>query len=256
MDKKVFRKFLRECIVEVITENLGEDQNNPLYVEYLKPMSNEEPFMMNGEKFEYCWAKYPNGKVDIGVYAYSGDVCYGYNAFRQRYNLPENSEPVPQTEPSTKTPSAVPTGGISPETPYGVMDIQTKKIVYKTTYANRNRAKRFADKKDLEYGAHRYQAFVIKNSVQEGDIKCAWCGAHLGTSDKFDGTSHNICPKCKEDMMKDSPATDPSKSELGLSEMTGTSAVQGFYGKNWVDPDPDRKKMKSLAVKSVGGKVA
>ncbi len=38
--------------------------------------------------------------------------------------------------------------------------------------------------------------------------------------------------------------------------MTGTSAVQGFYGKNWVDPDPERKKMKSIASKSVGGKVS
>lgn len=40
-----------------------------------------------------------------------------------------------------------------------------------------------------------------------------------------------------------------------VREMTGTSAVAGFYGKNWVDPDPERKKMKSIAAKSVGGKV-
>ena len=51
---------------------------------------------------------------------------------------------------------------IPPETPYGVIDGQTKKVVFKTTYANRNRARRFADKKDLEYGAHRYIPMVLR----------------------------------------------------------------------------------------------
>jgi hypothetical protein len=91
MNKSEFKNIIKECISQVIIENLGEDSNNPLYVEYLKPMRDENPFMMNGEKFEYCWAKYPNGKTDIGVYAYRGDVCYGYNAFRKRYNPPENT---------------------------------------------------------------------------------------------------------------------------------------------------------------------
>lgn len=48
------------------------------------------------------------------------------------------------------------------ETPYGVIDGQTKKVVFRTTYANRNRARRFADKKDLEYGAHRYIPMVLR----------------------------------------------------------------------------------------------
>lgn len=130
MDKKEFKKIIRECIEEVLTESLS-DTEPPLYVEYLKPMTGEEPFMLGGEKFQYCWAKYPNGKVDIGVYAFSGDICYGYQAFRTQHNLREEN----------------------------------------------------------------------------------------------------------------------------LREMTGTGAVAGFMGKNWVDPDPKRTKMKSIAAKSVGGKV-
>ena len=134
MDKKSFRKLLRECIEEVLIESMSqEDSKNPLYVEYSKPMQGENPFILNGEKFEYCWAKYPDGKIDIGVYAYSGDMCYGYQAFRQRYNIKE-------------------------------------------------------DKK--------------------------------------------------------------------VNEMTGTGAVAGYTGKNWIDPDPERKRMKSIAAKSVGGKVS
>lgn len=48
------------------------------------------------------------------------------------------------------------------DTPYGVIDGQTKKVVFRTTYANRNRARRFADKKDLEYGAHRYYPTILR----------------------------------------------------------------------------------------------
>lgn len=120
----------------IVPENTETD--DPLYVEYVKELPGEEPFMLHGKKFQYVWAKYPGGKIDIGVYAYSGDMVYGYNVFRKMFNLPEG--------------------------------------------------------------------------IQERVKK--------------------------------------------LSEMTGTSAVQGFYGKNWVDPDPKRKRMKDIAKKSVGGNLA
>ncbi len=64
------------------------------YVEYVGPRQGEEPFTLrtrNGqEKFEYCNGKYPSGKTDIAVYAYRGDVCYGYNYFRKLFNLQES----------------------------------------------------------------------------------------------------------------------------------------------------------------------
>ena len=37
-----------------------------------------------------------------------------------------------------------------------VVDKLTGDIVYRTTYRHRNRARRWADRKDLEYGAVRY----------------------------------------------------------------------------------------------------
>lgn len=45
---------------------------------------------------------------------------------------------------------------IDPATPFIVKDTRTGKVVYRTTYKNRTRARRFADRKDLEYGAVRY----------------------------------------------------------------------------------------------------
>jgi hypothetical protein len=56
---------------------------NDLFAEYDSEMSHEEPFMLSNQKWVFCWAKYPNSRRDIGVYAFSGDVCYGYNAWRE-----------------------------------------------------------------------------------------------------------------------------------------------------------------------------
>jgi hypothetical protein len=80
-------------------ESMGEDL---LYVEYVSQMRDEEPFMMGGQKFEFVNAKYPNGKTDIGVYAFSGDVTYAYDAFRKMYNIKENHDETDMSNPEEK----------------------------------------------------------------------------------------------------------------------------------------------------------
>lgn len=52
---------------------------------------------------------------------------------------------------------------IPAQAPYVVIDIRTKQVVYRTTWANRTRARRFADRKDLEYGACRYRAELARD---------------------------------------------------------------------------------------------
>jgi hypothetical protein len=68
-------------------------------VEYYKEYKGEEPFFMKGQKYVYCWGKYPNGSVDIAVYSYANDFAYDYNDFRSAMgineitnNLQENME--------------------------------------------------------------------------------------------------------------------------------------------------------------------
>jgi hypothetical protein len=63
-------------------------REDPLYVKYLSLKSDEEPFMMQGTKYEYVWAEYPGGIKDIGVYSYANDLVYSYDSFRQMMNLP------------------------------------------------------------------------------------------------------------------------------------------------------------------------
>jgi hypothetical protein len=50
---------------------------------------------------------------------------------------------------------------IDEKAPYGVFDLHTNRVVYRTTYKHRLRARRFADKKDTEYGGYRFQARVL-----------------------------------------------------------------------------------------------
>jgi hypothetical protein len=58
-------------------------------VEFHKEYPGEVPFEMGGQKWIYCWGKYPNGKTDIAVYSYANDLAYDYNDFRAAFNLQE-----------------------------------------------------------------------------------------------------------------------------------------------------------------------
>lgn len=73
-------------------------KESPLYVKYLSLMRGEEPFMMQGTKYEYVWAEYPGGIKDIGVYSYAGDLVYSYDSFRQMMNL-DRTNPVHSRNP-------------------------------------------------------------------------------------------------------------------------------------------------------------
>ena len=72
----------------VAKRNPRRSDESPLYVKYLSLKSDEEPFMMQGTKYEYVWAEYPGGIKDIGVYSYANDLVYSYDSFRQMMNLP------------------------------------------------------------------------------------------------------------------------------------------------------------------------
>ncbi|MFW5847320.1 MAG: hypothetical protein ACOCVF_00175 [bacterium] len=64
-------------------ESVNENEEKPYIVEYVKDMDGEEPFTVNGIKWEFVWAKYPDGKVDIGVYRFGHDMVYAYSWFRE-----------------------------------------------------------------------------------------------------------------------------------------------------------------------------
>jgi hypothetical protein len=66
-------------------------ENEPMYVEYIKDMKDEVPFEKDGKKYQFVWAKYPDGKKDIGVYSFSEDLVYGYNTFRKMHNIKQEN---------------------------------------------------------------------------------------------------------------------------------------------------------------------
>lgn len=76
------------------TEHPLDGDDSPLYVEYVSERSGEEPFELQGHKYQYVNAKYPEGKIDIGVYAFAGDIVYSYNAFRKMHNIREAFDPT------------------------------------------------------------------------------------------------------------------------------------------------------------------
>ena len=78
-----------------------EDPLDAIYVEYMRPMQDEEPFMMGGSKYEFVRARYPDGRMDIAVYSQRGDVTYGYRHWRQMMGI-EKSNPVHSRNPKQR----------------------------------------------------------------------------------------------------------------------------------------------------------
>lgn len=51
-------------------------------VEYVRDINGANPFTMDGAKYKYVMAKYPDGKNYIGVYRYDHDMVYAYDWFK------------------------------------------------------------------------------------------------------------------------------------------------------------------------------
>ena len=95
-DDGSFGTMFKNRLMPIDTANeisdLKENSNDdPLYVEYVRDMPSETPFELGGKKYQFVMAKYPNGKEDIGVYAYAGDIVYGYKAWKQMNNIKAES---------------------------------------------------------------------------------------------------------------------------------------------------------------------
>ena len=65
------------------TTSEEEEEEEPLYVEYISQRQGENPFIWHDTKWEYVNARYPNGKIDIGVYSYAGDYVVSYSVFQR-----------------------------------------------------------------------------------------------------------------------------------------------------------------------------
>ncbi len=78
-----------------------EDPLDAIYVEYMRPMQDEEPFMMGDSKYQFVRARYPDGRMDIAVYSQRGDVTYGYRHWRQMMGI-EKINPVHSRNPKQR----------------------------------------------------------------------------------------------------------------------------------------------------------
>lgn len=72
------------------------NEDEPVYVEYVRKRQGEEPFTMGGTKWEFVTARDSKGRLDIGVYSFAGDVTYSYNTWRRMFNIGGG---VPKVDP-------------------------------------------------------------------------------------------------------------------------------------------------------------
>ena len=97
-----FEELGKMELVNPLESSGGEDPLDAMFVEYMRPMQDEEPFMMGGSKYEFVRARYPDGRMDIGVYSQRGDVTYGYRHWRQMMGIEKNNPVVPRKGESSR----------------------------------------------------------------------------------------------------------------------------------------------------------
>ena len=59
-------------------------------VEYVSDRNGENPFELHGQKWQFVNAKYPDGKIDIGVYRFGQDIVYDYQRWQEEMGINEN----------------------------------------------------------------------------------------------------------------------------------------------------------------------
>lgn len=293
MDKKEFKKFLRECIEEVLVENISD--NDPLYVEYHSQRQGEEPFMLNGTKYEYVNAKYPDGKIDVGVYSFAEDLVYSYNVFRSRHNLSEKEETFYQDASDYEDMAAevgrdieaVEKAGLKAQydslmngifkLPIAEFDKRSEQLRLLVQKAYEIVGGSIKENEFDDENLPKHNAKISNSEKQEADVIAKKIWGDTLKSINFHSTSLNGRSKFFKVNIDSTYFRWLNKNEQGqwfytddegirskwlpfddkdkVNEMSTTAGVQGFLSKNWVDTDPKRKRMKSIAAKSVGGKV-
>lgn len=101
-DAKDFASTKHKDLPEKVNkkENVNEDTTKDIYVEYMSDLEGNPTFNLKGDRFKYVWAKYPDGKENVGVYSEDEDVTYNIHWFRKKFlNLNEDTmiEPLSNT---------------------------------------------------------------------------------------------------------------------------------------------------------------
>ena len=60
-------------------------------VEYVSDRNGENVFNIGGDRWQFVNAKYPNGKIDIGVYRFGTDLTYDYSRWNEEMNIQESN---------------------------------------------------------------------------------------------------------------------------------------------------------------------
>lgn len=97
-----------------VDENILNELSLHDTVEYISDRNGEDPFTINDVKWQFVNAKYPDGKIDIGVYRYGHDLVYDYNKWKEAMNINETDQSmIGDSTSGTMALKPQPTGTIS-----------------------------------------------------------------------------------------------------------------------------------------------
>ncbi len=97
-DEKTNSSSTNDSSMALKEDENTEEQKQPITVEYLSSMKDEKPFEIHGDKYEYVYGLYPNGKEGErkpAVYCYKNDMTISYPWFKEhiaKHQIDENGK--------------------------------------------------------------------------------------------------------------------------------------------------------------------
>lgn len=220
-------------------------------VEYVSDREGENPFELQGVKWQFVNAKYPDGKVDIGVYRFGHDVVYDYSRWREEMGINEDTQTMIQSNGSSMSNKSTPAGDQSSNVDMGMRPMSENKVFIKNDIIMNENEQKLLEELNNELNAFSIHHNKLKKMSEDRKPSALVLKDRLGNeneknfkSDLQDSGTKEIIDVEKELQWKDQQTDVKDAQKLGQDiekkEIKVTDAEGEEHLKNVGDSTNDK----------------
>lgn len=220
-------------------------------VEYVSDREGENPFELQGVKWQFVNAKYPNGKVDIGVYRFGHDVVYDYSRWREEMGINEDTQTMIQSNGTSMSNKSTPAGDQSSNVDMGMRPMSENKVFIKNDIVMNENEQKLLEELNNELNAFSIHHNKLKKMSEDRKPSALVLRDRLGNeneknfkSDLQDSGTKEIIDVEKELQWKDQQTDVKNAQKLGQDiekkEIKVTDAEGEEHLKNVGDSTNDK----------------
>ncbi len=153
-------------------------------VEYVSDREGEKPFELQGVKWQFVNAKYPDGKVDIGVYRFGHDVVYDYSRWREEMGINEETQTMIQSNGTSMSNKSTPAGDQSSNVDMGMRPMSENKVFMKNDIAMNENEQKLLEELNNELEAFSIHQNKLKKMSEDRKPSALVLKDRLGNENK------------------------------------------------------------------------